>query len=136
MIWIFWVYQLSPVWYNIDHSHSMSQFDRYQLQLVYLTLEHCPARSLQHETSQTILTCSISCSTFSTHCTNLFLHFSGIFTFLEIIKHTMPIMLHIFFHLWDENDYTKIHQFGKLFKNTCWYDSCHNTIQQNCFKWS
>ena len=34
-------------------SQLMSQFDRYQLQLVYLTMEHSPARNLQHETSQT-----------------------------------------------------------------------------------
>ena len=29
---------------------------------------------------------------------NLFLHFSCVFTFLEIIKHNMLKMLHIFFH--------------------------------------
>ena len=37
-----------------------------------------------------LLTCSISHSTFSIHCTNLFLCFSCVFTFLEIIKHNMP----------------------------------------------
>ena len=33
-----------------------------------------------------LLTCLISHSTFSKHCTNLFLRFSGIFTFFEIIS--------------------------------------------------
>ena len=45
---------------------------------------------------KSLLTHSI---TFSIQCTNLFLHFSCVFTFLEIIKHNMPKMLHIFFHL-------------------------------------
>ena len=40
-----------------------------------------------------LLTRSISPSTFSIHCTNLFLRFSYVFTFLEIIKHNMPKML-------------------------------------------
>ena len=31
----------------------MSRFDYYQLQLVYPTVDHYPARNLQHETSQT-----------------------------------------------------------------------------------
>ena len=43
-----------PRWYTIDCSHLMSQFDRCQLQLVYLTMEHRPARNLQHETLQTV----------------------------------------------------------------------------------
>ena len=34
-------------------SQLMSQFDRYQLELVYLTVEHHLARNLQHRTSQT-----------------------------------------------------------------------------------
>ena len=48
-----------------------------------------------------LLTHSITIShrTISTHCTNLFLHFSCIFTFLEIIKHSLLKMLGIFFHL-------------------------------------
>ena len=36
------------------------------------------------------------------------------------------------------NSYT-IHQFwcsGFFFFDSCWYDSCHNTIEQNCFEWS
>ena len=37
----------------VDCSQLMSRFDRYQLQLVYPTVEHRPARNLQHETSQT-----------------------------------------------------------------------------------
>ena len=53
LIWIFWACWLSLVWYNIDCSQLMSWFDRYQLQLVYLTVEHRLARNLQHKTSQT-----------------------------------------------------------------------------------
>ena len=37
-----------------------------------------------------LLTCSISHSAFSIHCTNLFLYFRCVFTFLEIIKHNTP----------------------------------------------
>ena len=40
---------------------------------------------------------SISHSTFSINCTNCFLRFSCVFTFLETIKHSMPKMLHISF---------------------------------------
>ena len=40
-----------------------------------------------------VLTRSISHSTFSIQCTNLFVRFSCIFTFLEIIKHNMLKML-------------------------------------------
>ena len=45
LIWIFWVCQLSPTWYDIDCSQLMSWCDRYQLQLVYPTIEHCPGRN-------------------------------------------------------------------------------------------
>ena len=40
------------MWFNIDCPQLMSRFDRYQLQLVYLAVEHHP-RSLQHKTLQT-----------------------------------------------------------------------------------
>ena len=63
----------------------MSRFDRYQLQLVYPTVEH---RSARIANFTNLLTHSISQNT-SIHCTNLFLHFSCIFTSLEIIKHNM-----------------------------------------------
>ena len=53
LIWIFWVFQLSPMWYNVGCCQLMSRFDRCQRQLVYPTVEHRPARNLQHETSQT-----------------------------------------------------------------------------------
>ena len=52
-LWIFWVCWLSPMWYNVVCSQLMSQFDGYQLQLVYPTVEHRPARTLQQGTSQT-----------------------------------------------------------------------------------
>ena len=43
-----------------------------------------------------LLTLSISHNTFSIHCTNRFVHFSCVFTFLEIIKHNMLKMLLFF----------------------------------------
>ena len=52
LIWIFWVCWLSPEWYNVD-CQLTSQLDHYQLQLVYPTVEHRPARNLQLKTSQT-----------------------------------------------------------------------------------
>ena len=82
---------LPHAWYNIDGSQLMSQFDCWQLQLVYLTMEHHPVRNLQHETSQTTLDpFHLSHSTFSIICTNLFFAFSSAFAFLKIIKHNMP----------------------------------------------
>ena len=42
------------MWYDNDCSQLMSQFDCYQLQLVYPTMEHRPSRNLQHGTLQTI----------------------------------------------------------------------------------
>ena len=87
------------MWYNVDCSQLMSQFDHYQLQLVYLIMEHRPARSLQNKSSQTTFDKFNQSQHLSTHCTNLFVRFSCIFTFLEIIKHNMPKMLLFFFHL-------------------------------------
>ena len=47
-----------------------------------------------------LLTCSIGHSTFSIHCTNLFLCVFGcVFTFLKITTHNTPKMMLIFFHL-------------------------------------
>ena len=98
LIWIFWVCRLSLAWYNVDHSQLMSRFDRYQLQLVYPTMEHCPARNLQHETSQTTFD-TFDQSQHLFHILHKSLCFSCIFTFLEIIKHNMAKMLLFFFHL-------------------------------------
>ena len=38
LIWVFWVYWLSPVWHNVDFSQLMSQFELYQFQQVYPTM--------------------------------------------------------------------------------------------------
>ena len=95
LIWIFRIFGISTMWCNVDCSQLMSQFDHCQLQLVYPTTEHCPERNLQDKIHKPLLTRSISHSTFSIHCTNLFLHFSCVFTFLEIIKLEM---LPTFFH--------------------------------------
>ena len=72
-IWISWVCQLSPTWYNTDCSQLLSRFDVINF--------NCSTRLwsiVQWEISSTklqkpLLTCSISHSTFSIHCTNLFL---------------------------------------------------------------
>ena len=86
-IWILWVHWLSPAWFEIDCSQSMSRFDPYQPQLVW----GWPWGIIQWEISsmklhKPLLICKTSHSTFSLHCTNLFLHFSCVFTFLEIVK--------------------------------------------------
>ena len=93
LIWIFWVCRLSPAWYKADCSQLKSRFDRYQLQLVNLTTEHCPARNLQHETLETTFD-MFDQSQHRLHILHKsFLCFSCIFTFLEIIKRNMPKML-------------------------------------------
>ena len=73
----------------------MSRFDCYQLQLVYPTTEHHPARNLLHETSQTTFDMFDQSQHLlhTLHKSFFFLHFSCVFTFLEIIKHNMPKML-------------------------------------------
>ena len=99
LIWIFWVCQLSPVWYKVDYTQLMSPFVSYQLQLVYLTMEHRPLRNLQHETSQTTFDTFDQSQHLLHTLQQSFLHVSCVFTFLEIIKHDILTMLHIFFHL-------------------------------------
>ena len=96
LIWIFWVSQLSPMWYNIDCSQLMYRCNPYQLQGIYPTVKHCQTRNLSMTLHKPFLTCSISHSTFSIHCTNLFLCFSWIFTFLGIINYNMLKMLLFF----------------------------------------
>ena len=56
----------------MDCFQLMSQFGCYQLQLVYLTVEHRPEKNLQHEILQTTFNMFISHSTFSIHCTTYF----------------------------------------------------------------
>ena len=68
LIWIFFVWWLSPALNNIDYSQLMSQFDCCQSQLAYPTMEHCLVRNLQHETLQT----TFDMFNQSQHCTNLF----------------------------------------------------------------
>ena len=59
-----------------------------------------------------------------------------IFTFLEIIKHNM-LKCYFFPAPFNIKMATqKFINFDKFLKNACWYDSCHNTIQQNFFQWS
>ena len=78
------------MWYNIDCSQLISQFNCCQLQLVYLTMEHHPARNFQHGTSQIIFdTFNKSQHLFHTLHRPFFVCFSCVFTFLEIIKHNM-----------------------------------------------
>ena len=50
LIWILWVYQLSPKWCNVDcYSPLMFQFDCQQLQLVYPTMVHGAVRNFHHK---------------------------------------------------------------------------------------
>ena len=117
LIWIFWVCWLSPKWCNVDCSQLMSWFDRYQLQLVYLTREHGPGRNLQQETLQT----SFNLFNQSQHLRHtreksfLFWCFSCVYTFLEIIEHTIPQMLLLLFHLENWSGYTKFTNFDFFF---------------------
>ena len=131
-IWIFWVCWPCPAWFNIrrDCSQLRSQFDCYQLQLLFSNV----AKDIQWEVSSpefaSHFDTSVSHSTFSIHCRNLTLHFSCIFTFLEIIKHNMQKML-LFFSF---NIKMTTQKFNSLdFFNAYWYDSCHNTVLQNYF---
>ena len=84
-----------PCGITFDCSQLMSQFDRYQLQLVYLTVEHRPARNLQHKTSQTTFDIFNQSQHLlhTLHKSFLCVCFSWVFTFLEIIKHNIPKML-------------------------------------------
>ena len=100
LIWMFWVCRQSSALYNVDFSQLMSNFDQYQLQLVYLTVEHRPVRNLRHKTSQTTFdTFDQSQHRLHTLHKSFLVCFSCIFTFLETIKHNMLKVLLIFFHL-------------------------------------
>ena len=70
----------------------MSQFDCYQLQLVYPTVAHNPA-NLQHEILQTTFGMFSQSQHILHTLQRSFLYFSCIFIFLEIIKHNMLKML-------------------------------------------
>ena len=77
-----------------------------------------------------LLTRLIRHSTVCICCTNLFVRFSYVFTFLKIIKHDMPKILPFFL---PSSTLRWLHKnspiFISLFLNACWYDSCH--IQSN-----
>ena len=92
LIWIFWVCRLSPTLYNIDRSQCLNL-----IAINSTGLPNCGASSSERFAAQNFANhfwhVRVSHSTFSTHCTNLFLRFSCVFTFLEIIKHNMPKML-------------------------------------------
>ena len=97
------------------------------LQLVYLTMEHCPARNLHHETLQTIFDMfnppqhllSTLCQSFSVFLLCFYLY--------EMIKHNMLKMC-IFFNIQYSKlkGYTKIHQVWWVFY-AHWYDGYQNT---------
>ena len=77
---------------------------------------------------KTLLTRSVSHSTFSIHCRNFFLHLGCIFTFLETIKHNMQKILLFSSIVNIKMAIQKSTNFDKFLKNARWYDSCHNTI--------
>ena len=88
LIWVFWACQLSPVWYNVDFSQLMPQFDCYQL--VYPTVEHHPARNMQYKNLQTTFDIfAQSQHLLHTLHKSFFVCFSFIFTFLKVIQHKM-----------------------------------------------
>ena len=93
----------------------MSRFDHYQLQLVYLAMEHHSVRSLQNETSQTTFAMFSQHSPSSIHYTSLFVHFSCEFTFLEKIMRNLQkiLLLPSIFNI--ETATQKFTSFGKLF---------------------
>ena len=99
LIWIFWVCRLSPMWYNVDCFQLLFWCDCHQLNWSTLRWSIVQQEISSTKLHKPPLTHSISHSTFSIYCTNLFLHFSCVFTFLEITKHNMPKMLLFFFHL-------------------------------------
>ena len=90
---IFWVCWLSPTWYKVDYSQLMSQFDCYQLQLVYLTLENYPVRNLQQYFAHHFWHVRSVTAPPHTALFFFFLHFSCAFTFHEVVKHNMMKML-------------------------------------------
>ena len=111
LTWIFWVCQLSPKRYN-DLLLSMSQFDHYQLQLVYPNIvatssKKSPAQNFANH----FLTHSISHTTFSLYYISFFffLAFQLHLTFLEVIKHnTLKCYYYLPLSL---KCYTKLQQF-------------------------
>ena len=76
----------------------------------------------------------ISHSTFSKHSTNLFLRFSVIFTFLEIIS-IMCWKCCFFPYIFSiKIAIQKFTNFDISKKNTHWHDSCHNTVLTKLFR--
>ena len=99
LIWIFWILQLSPAWYNTDCSQLMYQFDHYQFQLDLP--DHgawCSEKSLGWIfTNQFWHVWSVSAPSPYTACI-FFFSFQFHFTFLKIIKDNIPKTLCSFFH--------------------------------------
>ena len=88
LIWIFWVCRLSPTWYTVDCSQVLTQLYCYHVQQVYPTMEHHPTKNHSQETSQNALD-MFNQSQHLFYTLQKSLCFAYIFTFLEIIKHTM-----------------------------------------------
>ena len=94
LIWMFWVYQLSPAWYNVDCSQC---FDLTAINNWSTRLWHIIQREIFNTKShKPPLTHSVTHRTFF-HTLHkpffFFLRFSYVFTFLEIIKLNMAKML-------------------------------------------
>ena len=83
-IWMFWVCQLSHMWYNVDYSQLTSRFDRYQLQQVYQLRGTIQQETSSRKLCKPLLAHLISHSTFSIHWTKLSIFFFSVvvFTFL------------------------------------------------------
>ena len=128
LIWIFWVCRLSTSWYNIDCSQLMSRFDCYQLQLVYLTMEHHAVRNLQHETSQTTFDMfnqyllHTLCKSFSVFRLCFYLSWNNKAIYAKNVGFFLPSSILKWLH---KNSPVLI----SLFVNARRYDGCH--IQSN-----
>ena len=72
--------------HNIDFSQLMSQFDYYQIQLFYLTMEHYLAENLQHETSPISFNTWDQFEHISVHGTNHFFFFWHSFVLLPFLN--------------------------------------------------
>ena len=130
-IWIFWVCQLSPAWYNIDCSQLMSLFDRYQLQLVCPTVEHRPARTVEIPPAWNFINhfwhvWSVTAHTLYT--AQIF--FCVSVAFLPFLKLQSIICQKccIFSSIFNIKMVHKISPMLTSFLSACWYDSCHNII--------
>ena len=116
-------------WYNTDHSQWMSRFDCYQLQLVYLTVEHHSVRHNQHKTLQTIF--DSDQSQYLLHMLHKFFIFFAFWLYSYIFWNNKTYCAKNVVFFLPASIIKCVHrssQFWEVFFSACWYDSCHRTI--------